>query len=528
MINLDNGWKTVLGGFLIHLVLGTLYCWANITSAVTSYLRKYDSSVEYNHTIMVYAAALAAQGSTMLIGGILSQRIGARLCCAIGGGVLVTGTFLASVSSTATNMILSQGVCLGIGLGLCYTGPIAASVKWMPNRKGMVTGIIVGGFGCGAFVFGLLATSVVNPDHTAVEQSGPNKNYFSADSSVVQNVPLMFRVLGVVYICVLSLGCFLLREPPKSPLDAIESHSTHALLLNNEDQPKSNIYQSTMETNERSPAENPLVGSTPANQRLSNRAVKSSNFDALEMINLKDESKVNADVDIEDNKKKFKHLTPQVDDVSDGLSDDNEDVEFGPKEILSLPLAWHLASCFITTTVGGMYIAGTFKVFGQTKFSDEQFLSVISSLASIFNSSGRIFWGSIADYLGAMKTLIIMGFIFSFVIASYPSSVLFGKIGFTLWTFMIFFFEGANFVLYVPMTVLLFGNKNSASNYGLIFSSYSLFTVINIFILSGAEVPFNQAALLMGGLTFLGFINLLLLNIHIKRNKRVKAAGCSL
>ena len=66
-------WKNVLGGFLIHLVLGTLYIWANVTSAVTSYLRKFDESISYNDTLAVYAAALAAQGATMYLGGLLGN-----------------------------------------------------------------------------------------------------------------------------------------------------------------------------------------------------------------------------------------------------------------------------------------------------------------------------------------------------------------------------------------------------------------------------------------------------------------------
>jgi MFS family permease len=201
--------------------------------------------------------------------------------------------------------------------------------------------------------------------------------------------------------------------------------------------------------------------------------------------------------------------------------------EFNPKEILQMPLAWHLASCLITTTVGGMYIAGTFKVFGQTKFSNEAFLSTISSIASIFNSLGRIFWGSLADQLGPLRTLIIMSILFSMIIATYPSTANIGEWVFGLWTFLIFFFEGANFVLYVPMTVLLFGSKYSASNYGLIFSSYSFFTVLNIFVLSDTDVPFATAALMMGALTFIGFLNLLLLQLHIRITKK-QSGECKL
>jgi hypothetical protein len=59
--NSYEGIKSVVGGFLIHIVLGTLYLWGNITTAVTSYIRRYENTVTYNQTLSVFASALFAQ-----------------------------------------------------------------------------------------------------------------------------------------------------------------------------------------------------------------------------------------------------------------------------------------------------------------------------------------------------------------------------------------------------------------------------------------------------------------------------------
>jgi hypothetical protein len=91
-----HGWKSVIGGFFIHLVLGTLYLWGNITQAVTAHLRKYDPSITYNDTLLVYACALAGQGLFMIAGGLIEAKIGARKCCLLGGTILVSGTLLSS------------------------------------------------------------------------------------------------------------------------------------------------------------------------------------------------------------------------------------------------------------------------------------------------------------------------------------------------------------------------------------------------------------------------------------------------
>ena len=212
-----KGWLTVLGGFLIHLVLGTLYCWANLTSAVTSYLRFTNINkifYTYNDTILIFAAALASQGMTIFIGGLLGQIIGARLTCMLGGYILVFGTYLSALCTSLDYFIICDGFMFGIGLGLCYTSPISCAVRWMPKRKGLVTGIIVGGFGCGAFVFGQLAIHLLNPNRESVMHSGPYAKYFEPNSPVIQRVPYMFVMLSLVYFILITIGSLLLFEPP--------------------------------------------------------------------------------------------------------------------------------------------------------------------------------------------------------------------------------------------------------------------------------------------------------------------------
>lgn len=176
-----------------------------------------------------------------------------------------------------------------------------------------------------------------------------------------------------------------------------------------------------------------------------------------------------------------------------------------------------------------MYLAGTFKTYAQHFIHNENFLVYLSTTASLFNTFGRFFWGYLADSIGALKTLKIMSFFFALILLSYsqaisPSSTLvqlifqgYNEISFAIWTYAIFFCEGANFVLYVPITVQEFGQIHSASNYGLIFSSYSLFVVCNITLLAKLDVPFNVGCVLMGIITFIGFLNLWLLDWHIQR-----------
>lgn len=206
----------------------------------------------------------------------------------------------------------------------------------------------------------------------------------------------------------------------------------------------------------------------------------------------------------------------------------------GPKELdacalLSTPLAWHLASCLVTTSVGGMYLAGSFKTYAVRTLSASS-LATISTTASVFNSVGRIFWGYTADKIGSLPTLAILAGLFSVIILTYSSSLeIGGEAGFALSTYLLFFFEGGNFALYMPITIQLFGSRWSSSNYGLIFTLFSLSAMMNIIFLSRLKVDFWTASVSMGLFTLTGFINVMLFirHVHVRTTGGASVFSCA-
>ena len=99
-------------------------------------------------------------------------------------------------------LVLSAGF-FPMGIGLCYWTPIICGWEWFPENKGLVTGIIVGGFGLGAFIFGLITSAVANPDNLErVEIDG--EDYFPKE--VADNVPKMYNALQLGWL-VLAIIC---------------------------------------------------------------------------------------------------------------------------------------------------------------------------------------------------------------------------------------------------------------------------------------------------------------------------------
>ena len=104
------------------------------------------------------------------------------------------GTVLTGSVHTLTELYLTYGLVAGAGLGLGYIVPIATLVKWFPDKRGMITGLAVAGFGAGALVTAPIANSLI------------------ASVGVAQT----FRILGLAYFTIVLICAMAMHNPPEN------------------------------------------------------------------------------------------------------------------------------------------------------------------------------------------------------------------------------------------------------------------------------------------------------------------------
>ena len=109
-------------------------------------------------------------------------------------------------------------------------------MRWFPNNKGMAMGVVVGGFGGGAFVFNQIQTAILNPDNIA-----PEGDYFT-DPTLLARVPSLMLILGAIYLSIQSVACFLVTEPstdpdllPSNEQDAEDEDKNEKILMDQDD-----------------------------------------------------------------------------------------------------------------------------------------------------------------------------------------------------------------------------------------------------------------------------------------------------
>src|ERR1700739_2428825 len=184
----NNRWVIAIAGIFFQIALGSVYAWSVFRVPITKQFGWSISEVTLTFTIAIFVLGFAA-----FFGGLWLNRKGPRIVALSGGALYGLGVFLASFTHSLAWLYLSYGLIGGVGLGLGYIVPVAVLVKWFPERRGLITGIAVGGFGAGS----LIAAPVAG--------------------HLMQTVGLMptFAYLGIAYGIVAICGGFFMRIPPR-------------------------------------------------------------------------------------------------------------------------------------------------------------------------------------------------------------------------------------------------------------------------------------------------------------------------
>jgi len=151
-----------------------------------------------SRTQAIFSAGLAAFAVVMVIAGRLMPKLGPRNLALAGGVVLGAGYALAGLMAgkSFAAMFILIGLVGGAGIGLGYVVPIAVGMKWFPDKKGMITGLAVAGFGFGALLWVKLAGAW---------------GHLIADLGLSTT----FVIYGVAFFLACLVGSFWMKNPPE-------------------------------------------------------------------------------------------------------------------------------------------------------------------------------------------------------------------------------------------------------------------------------------------------------------------------
>lgn len=187
-----NRWLVVFGAVLVQMCLGAIYAWSVFTPDLIA------AGWTTTETMMVFSAGLVGYAVVMALAGFQLERFGPRALAICGGLVLGIGYIIAGLFG-GTNfwmLFIFIGIVGGSGIGIGYVVPISVGMKWFPDKKGLITGLAVAGFGFGATGWVKIAGSVGK----LIESYG---------------LSTTFVIFGIAFAILVTIGGMFMVDPPE-------------------------------------------------------------------------------------------------------------------------------------------------------------------------------------------------------------------------------------------------------------------------------------------------------------------------
>jgi len=196
-----RGWVVTLAGTGLNLALGILYAWSVFSKQLVETVEKGGFGWTKTQATLPYTIAIACFALMMVPAGRLQDKLGPRLVASLGGVFTGAGLIVASFATPASlaPALLGFGLLGGTGFGLGYAAATPAAVKWFPpEKKGLITGLVVGGFG--------IAPVYIAP--------------LSKHLLITYGVASSFRILGIAFLVVATAFAQLIKNPDKPAVAA--------------------------------------------------------------------------------------------------------------------------------------------------------------------------------------------------------------------------------------------------------------------------------------------------------------------
>ncbi len=188
---LANRWGIAVAAVLMQICLGAVYGWSVFKIPLMRSEHWIETAVQLNFTL-----SLVFLGAGTVLGGLWQDKVGPRKVATVAGVLYGAGYLISAYASSVHSLnllYLGYGVVGGFGMGMGYITPVATLVKWFPDRRGLMTGVAVCGYGAGALVMSPVAARLI----------------------VSNGIPFTFAALGVVYLVVVVAAAQFYANPPQ-------------------------------------------------------------------------------------------------------------------------------------------------------------------------------------------------------------------------------------------------------------------------------------------------------------------------
>ncbi len=186
-------WVILVACCLTNLCLGSLYAWSVFASGLAPYLSGLSGQeITTGDLAIVYTIANAVGPITMIIGGRFNDRIGPKKIILLSGILFGVGMITSSFATSIGMLIVTYGLLVGLGIGFGYGAAISVSVKFFPDKRGLIGGLTTAAYGLSSVLVPPIVTSIV-------EKS---------------DVSAAFKWIGIIFMVIVIVCSFIVQKCP--------------------------------------------------------------------------------------------------------------------------------------------------------------------------------------------------------------------------------------------------------------------------------------------------------------------------
>lgn len=184
-----NRWIYAIVGVIVLLFAGLIYAWSVLVIPIKSEFTNWsNTSLSLTFTICMTLFCLGG-----LVGGLVQKKINVKINVWLSAILFLIGFFISSRAQSIASLYIGYGVLAGFASGLAYNAVMTTMSKWFPDKQGLISGILLMGFGFGSFIIGKIYQA-----YTPTEIGGWRTS---------------FMVFGVILLIVLIIGGFFFVKP---------------------------------------------------------------------------------------------------------------------------------------------------------------------------------------------------------------------------------------------------------------------------------------------------------------------------
>ena len=186
-MNKTNRWIYAIAGVIVLVFAGLIYAWSVLSSPIAAEFTSWSKGA----LSLTFTLAMSFFCIGGLIAGLVAGKVKERYIFIVSALLFLIGFELVSTIQSIAMLYLGFGVLAGLGAGFSYNTVMGSVTKWFPDKKGLISGILLMGFGIGAFIIGKVYAGLLTSYDWRTE----------------------FRALGIIVFAVIFIGAFIVRKP---------------------------------------------------------------------------------------------------------------------------------------------------------------------------------------------------------------------------------------------------------------------------------------------------------------------------